>query len=92
MTCYLEGARIFWDSIKFTPVDIVPCNFEKGSEGKIIRSLTDDAVTKEAQISLDLMEPEANEWTVRGILDQIAHSTSPSVPCSYRYRRFNHWL
>ena len=57
------------------PVDIVPCNFEKGSEGKIIRSLTDDAVTKEAQISLDLMEPEANEWTVRGILDQIAHST-----------------
>ena len=59
------------------PVDIVLCNFEEGSEGKIIRSLTDDAVTKEAQISLDLMEPEAIEWTVRGILDQIAHSTSP---------------
>ena len=23
------------------------------------------------------MEPEANEWTVRGVLDQIAHSTTP---------------
>ena len=57
------------------PVDIVPCHFEKGSEGKIIRSLTDSNITKEAKIS---KEVENNEtWSVKGVLDQIAQSTDP---------------
>ena len=27
------------------PVDLVPCHFEQGSEGKILRALTDESVT-----------------------------------------------
>eukprot|EP00946_MAST-07B_sp_MAST-7B-sp1_P000712 g712.t1 len=59
------------------PVDIVPCHFEKGSEGKIIRSLTDDEVTMEAPMSRALSEDGAKPWSVKGILDMIAQSTDP---------------
>ncbi len=59
------------------PVDIVPCHFEKGSEGKILRSLTDDAITSEAPISKALSQPGAPEWTVQGVLDQICQSEDP---------------
>jgi hypothetical protein len=59
------------------PVDIVPCHFEKGSEGKIIRSLTDDEVTMEAPMSRMLSEDGAKPWSVRGVLDMIAQSTEP---------------
>ena len=57
------------------PVDIVPCRFEKGSEGKILRCLTDSNVTKEAQISIDV--GTAGKWSVQGVLDQIAQATDP---------------
>ena len=57
------------------PVDIVPCHFERGSEGKILRCLTDNSITKEAKISIDSSDDD--EWTVKGVLDQIAQSTNP---------------
>lgn len=57
------------------PVDIVPCHFEKGSEGRIIRSLTDDEITMEAPMSRALSENDDQEWSVKGVLDMIAQST-----------------
>eukprot|EP00949_MAST-11_sp_MAST-11-sp1_P002253 g2253.t1 len=59
------------------PVDLVPCVFEKGSEGKILRSLTDEDVTREAEISKALERPGTEGWTVKGVLDQIAQSKDP---------------
>ena len=59
------------------PVDLVPCRFERGSEGKILRVLTDESVTTEAPISEAMMAPDAGEWTVRGVLDAIAQSEEP---------------
>ena len=59
------------------PTQIAPCHFEKGSEGKILRTLTDEDVTMEAPISRVLSESASGDWTVRGVLDQIAQSTDP---------------
>jgi hypothetical protein len=61
------------------PVEIVPCHFEKGSEGKILRTLTDATITMEAKISRDLMDgdEDGKEWTVKGVLDSIAQSQDP---------------
>ena len=71
------------------PTKIAPCHFEKGSEGKILRTLTDNDITMEAPLSQAMAQAaaaaEAAEasgdeghadrggWTVEGLLDQIAN-------------------
>ena len=65
------------------PIDIGPCRFERGSEGRILRTLTDDAVTMAAPLTVAMAEAAAagETWTVQGVLDAVAQSAEPAYHC-----------
>jgi len=67
----LGGALLFKERIGFsgTPSDLMPrelgsCDFEPGSEGSIVHTLTNPSV-----ISFEVFDAD---WTVTGLLDRIA--------------------
>ena len=49
------------------PLDIQPCQFEKGSEGKVVRTLSVPSITSESPLSKDI-----TEWNIDNFLTQIA--------------------
>ena len=70
----LGGEALFGLRIGFsgTPSDLLPidlgqCSYEKGSDGKMLHVLTDEAVVS--------LEPVLPGWNVDGLLAQIANAT-----------------
>ena len=58
------------------PRQTLPCAFEHGSEGQILRALTDERVTSNSRLSAKAAKlPKA--WNVRWVLDEIAGAVPP---------------
>ena len=55
------------------PTELTPCLYERGSEGEIIRMLTDKSVTIEASLCATM----SDHWAVDLLLDHIAQSSNP---------------
>jgi hypothetical protein len=49
------------------PLDLQPCRFENGSEGKVLRTLSAPQITTESVLS-----EAAKEWDIKAFLDQVA--------------------
>lgn len=72
----LGGALLFSQRMGFsgTPSDLMPielgkCFYEKGSDGKVIHTLTNSKV-----VTYEIM---SNSWSVKGLLDSIINSAVP---------------
>ena len=49
------------------PLDIQPCHFETGSEGRVVHTLSVPSVTQESPLSIGL-----KEWNIKNFLDKVA--------------------